>query len=65
MRIELYKDEYKHLWNSFIDESKNGTFLYNRDYMEKNSDRFKDYSMMIFECKVDYEYSSKVYVFMD
>lgn len=59
MRIELYKDEYKHIWDSFVDESKNGTFLHNRDYLEYHSDRFKDYSLMIFDGNDDYEDSRK------
>ena len=49
MRIELYKDNYKCLWDSFVDNSKNGTFLHKRDYMEYHKDRFEDFSLMVFD----------------
>lgn len=32
-----------------VNASKNGTFLLCRDYMEYHSDRFEDYSMMVYE----------------
>lgn len=44
-----YNKEYKKYWDDFIDNSKNGTFLLKRDYMEYHSDRFNDYSIMFFE----------------
>ena len=49
MRIELYNAKYKELWDSFVDNSKNGTFLHKRDYMEYHSERFTDHSLLIFE----------------
>lgn len=33
-------------WNGFVAQSKNGTFLFNRCYMDYHSDRFEDYSLM-------------------
>lgn len=33
-------------WDEFIRQSKNGTFLLERDYMDYHSDRFQDYSLM-------------------
>ncbi|MCR5131993.1 MAG: GNAT family N-acetyltransferase [Prevotella sp.] len=43
---------YTHLqteeWNRFIAQSKNGTFLFDRDYMDYHSDRFSDYSLMVY-----------------
>ncbi len=33
-------------WNDFIESSKNGTFLFNRDYTEYHADRFTDCSLM-------------------
>lgn len=33
-------------WNSFVEDSKNGTFLFNRSYMDYHADRFKDHSLM-------------------
>lgn len=38
------KDE----WNTFVAGSKNGTFLFNRDYMDYHSDRFEDFSLMFY-----------------
>jgi hypothetical protein len=35
-------------WDEFVDESRNGTFLFRRDYMEYHSDRFVDFSLMIY-----------------
>ncbi|WP_299254951.1 GNAT family N-acetyltransferase [uncultured Aquimarina sp.] len=45
-----HKDDYA-LWNSFIDNSKNGTFLFHRDFMEYHSDRFQDFSLLIYDEK--------------
>ncbi len=36
-------------WNSFIGTAKNATFLFHRDFMEYHSDRFEDFSLMIFD----------------
>ena len=35
-------------WNQFIAQSKNGTFLFDRAYMDYHSDRFQDYSLMVY-----------------
>ena len=35
-------------WNEFVARSKNGTFLFNRNYMDYHSDRFADYSLMFY-----------------
>ena len=35
-------------WNEFIANSKNGTFLLDRNYMDYHSDRFKDYSLVVY-----------------
>ncbi|WP_395059396.1 GNAT family N-acetyltransferase [Flavobacterium sp.] len=37
------------LWNTFINESKNGTFLFHRDFMEYHKERFDDFSLLIFQ----------------
>ena len=47
--IETYKDSYKDDWNDFVDSSKNSTFLFNRDFMDYHSDRFEDFSLMVYE----------------
>ena len=35
-------------WNAFVAVSKNGTFLFDRGYMDYHSDRFHDHSLMFF-----------------
>ena len=35
-------------WNEFVAHSKNGTFIFNRGYMDYHSDRFEDYSLMFY-----------------
>ena len=36
------------LWNSFVKEAKNATFLFDRGYMDYHADRFKDHSLLLF-----------------
>lgn len=43
--IEGKRDE----WNAFLDNSKNGIFMFNRNFMEYHKDRFKDFSMMFYD----------------
>ncbi len=35
-------------WNHFVAQSKNGTFLFDRGYMDYHGDRFEDYSLMFY-----------------
>ena len=37
------------VWNDFVTNAKNATFLFHRDFMEYHSDRFVDYSLMVFD----------------
>lgn len=37
------------LWNAFVGTAQNATFLFHRDFMEYHSDRFQDYSLLVFE----------------
>jgi hypothetical protein len=46
LSLTVYCPEDKKAWNDFIAESKNGTFLLNRNYMDYHSDRFTDHSLM-------------------
>lgn len=46
--IVKYSAEQKNNWNQFVLNSKNGTFLFDRNYMDYHSDRFCDYSLMIY-----------------
>jgi hypothetical protein len=47
-RIERYGIEKKQEWNQFVANSKNSTFLLDRNYMDYHSDRFRDYSLLIY-----------------
>ncbi|MDQ6765247.1 MAG: GNAT family N-acetyltransferase [Verrucomicrobiota bacterium] len=49
MRIELYSPSHKKAWDEFVLRSKNGTFLFQRDYMEYHRDRFEDHSLLLIE----------------
>ena len=48
LKIKKYEAENKELWDGFVKGSKNGNFLFLRDYMEYHSDRFEDLSLMFF-----------------
>lgn len=48
VRIEKYQPELQLVWNAFVEESKNGSFLFNRGYMEYHADRFQDHSLMFY-----------------
>lgn len=50
-KIIKYTSEYYNLWNDFVADAKNATFLFHRDFMEYHSDRFEDYSLLIFDEK--------------
>ena len=43
-----YDSSRKEEWNSFVATSKNGTFLFDRNYMDYHSDRFEDCSLMFY-----------------
>lgn len=49
MNIIKYTTEYKNLWNEFVKNSKSSHFFFQRDYMEYHSDRFEDFSLMVFD----------------
>lgn len=44
-----YNSSKKGEWNDFLCTSKNGTFLFNRDYMDYHKHRFLDNSLMIYK----------------
>lgn len=46
--IIKYTAEKKDEWNAFVKASKNGLFMFDRNYMEYHSDRFKDHSLMFY-----------------
>ena len=47
--LSLYNSSLKSQWDNFINESKNGTFLFNRDFIEYHKNRFKDYSILFYK----------------
>ena len=47
--IKPYLSENQAIWNEFIENSKNGIFMFNRNFMEYHSDRFIDNSLMFFD----------------
>ena len=49
INIIRYEHNQKHLWDEFIARSKNGTFLFYRNYMEYHSDRYTDFSLLFFD----------------
>lgn len=46
--VRQYETNDKAVWNAFVNEAKNATFLFHRDFMEYHSDRFEDFSLLIF-----------------
>jgi hypothetical protein len=50
-RIQKYNSENYHLWNEFVANAKNATFLFHRDFTEYHQDRFEDFSLLIFDEK--------------
>jgi hypothetical protein len=49
IEIVKYESQYKSLWDDFVRSSKNGTFLFYRDYVEYHRDRFLDSSLLFFK----------------
>lgn len=46
VRVERYQDAHRTAWDEFVRRSKNGVFLFLRDYMEYHRDRFADHSLL-------------------
>lgn len=47
MIVERYRDTDAPLWNAFVRASRNGTFLFDRGYMDHHRDRFADHSLLV------------------
>ena len=47
--VKQYEPKDYILWNAFISRAKNATFLFDRNFIEYHQDRFKDFSLMVFE----------------
>lgn len=48
-KVVKYTPSFYNEWNDFIKNSKNGTFLFHRDFMDYHNDRFEDYSLLVFK----------------
>ena len=51
MNIRRYTSPDKAVWDAFVRDSKNGTFLFERDYMDYHRDRFADHSLLYYDDK--------------
>ncbi len=47
IRVQVYADSQRKLWDDFVRKSKNGTFLFLRDYIDYHRDRFADHSLVV------------------
>ena len=47
--VKKYTKNHYQLWNEFVAQAKNATFLFHRDFMEYHQDRFEDFSLLIFD----------------
>ena len=49
IQVEPYTSQHKQVWDEMIAHSRNGVFLFFRDYMEYHNDRFQDASLLFFD----------------
>ncbi|WP_422081510.1 GNAT family N-acetyltransferase [Ulvibacterium sp.] len=49
IELKKYTKEDHEIWDNFIESSKNGIFLFYRDYMDYHADRFVDHSVIVAE----------------
>lgn len=47
--IKKYETQDFQKWNAFIEQSINGTFLHNRNFMDYHKDRFSDFSLIVLD----------------
>jgi len=48
VEVLKYSSDLKEKWNQFLTTSRNGVFLFDRNFMEYHSDRFQDHSLLFF-----------------
>ena len=48
LTIKRYDPTQKLVWDNFLENCKNGTFLFKRDFMDYHKSRFDDFSIMIY-----------------
>ncbi len=51
MRVEIYDKTQKCVWNDFLKRAKNRHFFFNREFLDYHGDRFKDFSLLIYNSK--------------
>ena len=51
--IVKYTSEHYQMWNNFVAKAKNATFLFHRDFMEYHSEKFEDFSILVFDHKAN------------
>jgi hypothetical protein len=49
LELIRYKKDIKAVWDELVRVSRNGTFLFYRDYMDYHSDRFQDASFLVYK----------------
>jgi hypothetical protein len=49
LSVRRYDTSQRDAWDAFVRRSKNGTFLFERDYMDYHRDRFEDFSLLILD----------------
>lgn len=49
MTVRKYEPQDKLLWDTFVGQAKNSTFLFSRDFVEYHKDRFTDYSLLVYK----------------
>jgi hypothetical protein len=49
VQVAKYESSQKNSWDDFVTRSKNGVFLFQRDYLEYHADRFPDNSLMFYD----------------
>lgn len=47
--VKRYTPDDAPAWNAFVAQSKQGTFLFDRRYMDYHRDRFRDHSLMVYK----------------
>lgn len=55
--VKRYTPQSHQTWNEFVKQSRQGTFLFDRNYMDYHQDRFHDHSLMIY-------YKDKLYALL-
>ncbi|MBD3723240.1 MAG: GNAT family N-acetyltransferase [Flavobacteriaceae bacterium] len=49
--VVKYSSLHYTIWNNFVSQAKNATFLFHRDFMEYHSNRFEDFSLLVLDEK--------------